>query len=214
MLENPNTIIISNRTLYFGEKIPGEEKLSYSLPPKPPGGIDVRFTGDWKVCDDNCIIEITGAEDDLSVEFTIRPGELWELTNGETDKKYPLNGTGHISYLEVGESFTLKKTKTSLVPDTYALHQNYPNPFNPITTLRYDLPEQSQVTLTVYDLMGRELIQLVNEKQNAGYKSIRWDGTDKSGKPVSAGIYLYRLQAYRGGQSGEFVQTKKMVFLK
>ena len=216
MLENPNTIIISNRTLYFGEKIPGEEKLSYSLPPKPPGGIDVRFTGDWKVCDDNCIIEITGAEDDLSVEFTIRPGELWELTNGETDKKYPLNGTGHISYLEVGESFTLKKTKTSLVPDTYALHQNYPNPFNPITTLRYDLPEQSQVTLTVFDLMGREISQPVRTIQNAGFKSVHWNGRDKSGKQVSAGIYLYRIQARQtdGGPAGDFVQTKKMIFLK
>ena len=216
MLENPNTIIIADRPLYFGENIPEDEKLSYSLPPKPPEGIDIRFSGDWKVCDDNCIVEITGAENDLTVEFIIRPGELWELTNGETGNKYPLSGTGHISHVEASKLFTLKKTTTIPVPDTYALHQNYPNPFNPITTLRYDLPEQSQVTLTVYDLMGREIFQPVRTIQNAGFKTVHWNSRDKSGKQVSAGIYLYRIQAPQldSGPAGDFVQTKKMIFLK
>jgi len=95
-----------------------------------------------------------------------------------------------------------------LVPEQFALHQNYPNPFNPITNLRYDLPEQAQVTLTVYDLMGREVTQLVNTTQEAGYRSVQWNATDKTGKPVSAGVYLYQIRA------GEFVQTKKMVLLK
>ncbi|MEE1573165.1 MAG: FlgD immunoglobulin-like domain containing protein, partial [Candidatus Neomarinimicrobiota bacterium] len=73
---------------------------------------------------------------------------------------------------------------------------------------RYDLPEQAQVTLTVYDLMGREVAQLVNTTQEAGYKSIQWDATDSFGKPVSAGVYLYQVRA------GEFVQTRKMALLK
>ena len=81
-------------------------------------------------------------------------------------------------------------------------------PFNPITSLRYDLPEQAQVTLTVYDLMGREVIQLVNTVQDAGYRSAQWNATDSFGKPVSAGVYLYQIRA------GEFVQTRKMVLLK
>ena len=88
------------------------------------------------------------------------------------------------------------------------LHQNYPNPFNPITSLRYDLPEQAQVTLTVYDLMGREVTQLVNSVQDAGYRSVQWDATDMHGKPVSAGMYLYQIRAVG------FVQTKKMLLLK
>jgi hypothetical protein len=94
------------------------------------------------------------------------------------------------------------------IPQTFSLHQNYPNPFNPITSLRYDLPEQAQVTLTIYDLMGREITQLVNTTQEAGFKSVLWNATDIHGKPVSAGIYLYQIRA------GEFVQTKKMVLLK
>jgi hypothetical protein len=133
---------------------------------------------------------------------------LWELVNVETGKMNILTGIGQISHIEAGESFTLKKSKTLLVPDAYALHQNYPNPFNPITSLRYDLPEQTQATLTIYDLMGREVTQLVNTTQEAGYKSVQWNATDMHGKPVSAGVYLYQVRA------GDFVQTRKMVLLK
>ena len=207
-LENPNTIIIANQTLYFGEKISEEEKLSYSLPPKPPGGNDVRFFGGWKICEEDCNIEIMNTRNNFSVEFTIRPGELWKLVNVETGKMNILTGIGQISYIEAGESFTLEKSKTILIPDAFSLHQNYPNPFNPVTSLKYDLPEEAQVALTIYDLMGREVTQLVNTTQEAGYKSVQWNSKDSFGKPVSAGVYLYQIRA------GEFVQTKKMVLLK
>ncbi len=102
------------------------------------------------------------------------------------------------------------------VPETFSLHQNYPNPFNPVTSIKYDLPEQTHVILTIYDLMGREVTQLINTSQEAGYKSVQWDATDKTGKPVSAGVYLYQIQARQieGGQAGAFIQTKKMVLLK
>ncbi len=95
-----------------------------------------------------------------------------------------------------------------IAPIQYVLHQNHPNPFNPITTLEYDLPLDAFVTLTVFDLLGGEIAQLVNTTQRAGFKSIQWDATDSMGKPVSAGVYLYQIQA------GEFVQTRKMVLLK
>ena len=94
------------------------------------------------------------------------------------------------------------------IPEVFALHQNYPNPFNPITTLRYDLPEQSMVNIIIYDLLGRQVKSLVNQTQDAGFKSVIWNATNDYGKPVSAGVYLYQIQA------GEFVQTKKMVLLK
>jgi flagellar hook assembly protein FlgD len=90
----------------------------------------------------------------------------------------------------------------------YQLINNYPNPFNPTTTLRYDLPEQGHVRITIYDKLGREVKTLINQTQDAGYKSVIWDATNDYGKPVSAGIYLYQIQA------GEFVNTKKMVLLK
>jgi len=94
------------------------------------------------------------------------------------------------------------------IPEQFALHQNYPNPFNPITTLRYDLPENSLVNIIIYDMLGREVKTLVNTTQDTGFKSVIWDATNDYGKPVSAGVYLYQIQA------GEFVQTKKMVLLK
>ena len=95
-----------------------------------------------------------------------------------------------------------------LIPTHFTLHSNHPNPFNPITTLRYDLPEDALVTLTVYNMLGRKITQLVNTTQEAGFKSVQWDATDNMGRSVSAGVYLYQIQA------GEFVQTKKMVLLK
>jgi len=94
------------------------------------------------------------------------------------------------------------------IPTVYKVHQNHPNPFNPVTTLRYDLPEDGMVNITVYDMMGRVIKNLVNVHQNAGYKSIQWNATNNAGQPVSAGLYLYTIQA-----SG-FMQTKKMILLK
>ena len=85
---------------------------------------------------------------------------------------------------------------------------NYPNPFNPVTTLRYDLPEDAMVNITIYDMMGRVVKTMVNSQQNAGFKSVRWNATNDAGSPVSAGLYLYMIQA------GDFRQTKKMVLLK
>ena len=98
--------------------------------------------------------------------------------------------------------------KRTILPNNYTLHQNYPNPFNPVTTLRYSLPYYAHVTITIYDLNGKEINQLVNTSQPAGHKTVQWNATDMHGKPVSAGVYLYQIQA------GDFVQTRKMVLLK
>ena len=93
-------------------------------------------------------------------------------------------------------------------PHAFNLYNNYPNPFNPVTTFRYDLPENSHVTITIYDMLGRQVKTLINQTQDAGYKSVIWDTTNDYGRPVSAGVYLYQIQA------GEYMQTKKMVLLK
>ena len=96
----------------------------------------------------------------------------------------------------------------STVLNSFNLHQNYPNPFNPVTTFRYDLYEDSFVKITVYDMIGRVVKTMVNSQQNSGFKSVQWNATNDKGAPVSAGLYLYTIQA------GEFRQTKKMVLLK
>ena len=98
--------------------------------------------------------------------------------------------------------------ENGMLPKEFALYQNYPNPFNPITSLRYDLPNDGLVNITIYDMMGRVVKTLVNSFQTAGFKSIQWNATNDRNEPVSAGLYLYTIQA------GEFRQTKKMVLLK
>ena len=94
------------------------------------------------------------------------------------------------------------------VPEQIVIHQNYPNPFNPKTTLHYDLPEDAMVNITIFDMMGRVVSNLVSSQQRAGYKSVQWNATNNTGQPVSAGLYLYTIEA------GQFRQTRKMVLLK
>ena len=108
--------------------------------------------------------------------------------------------------LSTGDDVSL--ADVTVMPEKFTLHQNYPNPFNPVTTLRYDLPENGHVNIIIYDMLGRQVKTLMDQTQDAGYRSIIWDATNDYGKPVSAGIYLYQIQA------GEYMQTKKMVLLK
>ena len=94
------------------------------------------------------------------------------------------------------------------IPETYELGQNFPNPFNPITTIFYDLPVDGKIELSVYDMLGREVVTLVNGFQEKGYKTTQWKGFDRNGVKVSTGIYFYRLI------SGDYMATKKMILLK
>jgi len=94
------------------------------------------------------------------------------------------------------------------LPEKFELSQNFPNPFNPSTTIRYALPERSTVRLTIYNMLGKEVRTLVNTVEDAGYKSIIWDGLDQHGRLISTGVYIYKIQA------GNFSQTRKMVFMK
>ena len=88
-------------------------------------------------------------------------------------------------------------------PSKFTLDQNYPNPFNPNTIINYALPENVNVELRVYDILGSEIATLVNEEKPAGNYEVEFDGSK-----LSSGIYFYRLQA------GSFVETKKMVLLR
>ena len=122
------------------------------------------------------------------------------------------NWTNANGNIDEGVTFAVDCSAVSInaeiIPLKFQLYNAYPNPFNPIATLRYDLPENSLVNITIYDMLGREVKTLVNQTQDAGYKSVIWDATNDYGKPVSAGMYLYQIQA------GEYISTKKMVLLK
>ena len=94
------------------------------------------------------------------------------------------------------------------IPDEYSLHQNYPNPFNPITTIEYDVPKESYISLVVYDILGKHVTTLISKIEEPGYKSVIWNGTDGDGKKVSTGMYFYHLQAEN------FSSIRKMALLK
>jgi hypothetical protein len=93
-------------------------------------------------------------------------------------------------------------------PNTYELFQNYPNPFNPTTTISYYLPTKDKVVLTIYNILGEEILKLVNNDETPGAKSVVWNGKDRFGRQVSTGVYIYRLEA------GDYVRSKKMILLK
>jgi hypothetical protein len=92
---------------------------------------------------------------------------------------------------------------TGEIPASFVLRQNYPNPFNPTTTIRYELPQAAKVTLKVYDVLGREIVTLVDQAKEAGVYEVKFDGSN-----LPSGIYLYRMEA------GPTVSTKKLVLLK
>ena len=111
---------------------------------------------------------------------------------------------GNVEY----HSLQLMGVSSSKIPEQFILYPNYPNPFNPVTTIRYDLSNESFVNITIYDMLGNVVYNLVNTNQSSGYKSVQWNATNNQGEPVSAGVYLYKIQA------GDFVDTKKMILLK
>ena len=94
------------------------------------------------------------------------------------------------------------------LPTVFALHNNYPNPFNPITNINYDIPEVSEVTLEIYNVMGQRVRTLVQGTHEPGRYQIVWNATNDLGQGLSSGMYVYRIQA------GDFVSVKKLVLMK
>jgi hypothetical protein len=99
------------------------------------------------------------------------------------------------------------------LPDQLALYQNYPNPFNPSTAISYELPGAGWVGLVVYDLLGREIVRVIDGEQAAGYHTITWNALDAQGHPLDAGIYLYRIQ-FTTDAGSEFSSVQKMSLVK
>jgi hypothetical protein len=99
-------------------------------------------------------------------------------------------------------------TKKTINPEGYALVQNYPNPFNPTTSIRFAVPNEQHVTLTIFNVKGEVVKTLINGTRSAGSQVVQWDGTDNFGHAVTSGQYIYRLQA------GDYFSTRTMTFIK
>ena len=156
--------------------------------------------------------------------LTIKQGNYYSISGDTIKPSLAFSGTlivpFSISDGELTADDTLLITVTSLgisspdqeissqLPEQFALHYNYPNPFNPSTTINYDLPENSYVRLTIYDITGKLIRTLINQSQTTGNRTVVWDGRDDFGRTVSGGVYLYSIEA------GSFRQTRKMLLLK
>ena len=118
--------------------------------------------------------------------------------------------SGGAVYWEDSFALTMEALNISQdnIPARYSLGEAYPNPFNPATTISYEIPNDEYVSIDIYNLMGGHIKSLVSMNQNPGYKTIEWNATNDYGQLVSAGMYIYTIQA------GEFMATKKMVLLK
>lgn len=139
-------------------------------------------------------------------------GAADEMTYQFVDKKAQVGRTYYYKLEDVDLSGKKNMHRSIRVhvekPTTFELFQNYPNPFNPVTKIRYQLPEATDVCLSIYNLLGQRIRTLVDWHQEAGYHIVMWDGKDENGSKVASSIYLYHIQA------GDFRETRRMVLLK
>lgn len=122
-----------------------------------------------------------------------------------------IHGTG-LWYVKSGKAVIVDAEDDGLpgdqIPEQFELDQNYPNPFNPATSITYGVPEPSHVRVSVYNMLGRLVKVLVDERRDPGYYTVKWDGTAAGGVPASSGLYIYVMQGR------EFRQSRKMVLIK
>jgi len=191
----------------------------YELPPTPPDEVlDVRFSSQRsrevaREEKSEFPIKISGGEFPLILSWNEGvEGAVIEVKdiNGKV-RKYPMDGAGSVRIEEenfASAKLVITKQTAAAVPTEFALQQNYPNPFNPSTKIRYDVPKETRVTLTVYNVIGQEIAKLVDEVQSAGYKSVEWDTRVSDGKEISSGVYFYTMKA------DDFVMTRKLVLIR
>jgi hypothetical protein len=116
-----------------------------------------------------------------------------------------------IDNLEIQANLVSVQSEKSIMPATFALSQNYPNPFNPSTTIRYDVPVEAKVTLTIYDMLGRKIQTLVDRQVKPGVYAETWNASS-----MASGAYYYRIDARDAtpGSGRRFSETKRLVLLK
>ncbi len=205
----------------------GEEEL----PPLPPLGIfDLRIKlpdtslssyADIRTLARNCYEHIINyqlgdSSDGLTLNWNLPVGvtlNIVDLFGGTIFNESFTTGVGSLKIANTSinrakltfcySDIILSQNNNELLPNEFSLSQNYPNPFNPSTKIKFSLPKESMLTLIVYDILGREVVKLVNQNLKADFHEVEFSNSN-----YPSGIYFYRLQA------GEFVETKKMILLK
>ena len=194
------------RTLKFTSGSTDLDLTKYELPPIPPT-FDVRYISNRALetaepgKTKDVALRISSADYPLSISW--KSYAEASLIVGKDITALKGEGTMQIKDAELSIKLRLAPSQGQELPKQFALHQNYPNPFNPVTTIRYDLPIASRVTLIIYNLLGQEVTTLIDEQQEAGYKTVKWDAVS-----ISSGLYYYRLVA------GDYTAVEKMMVVK
>ncbi|MFA7288374.1 MAG: T9SS type A sorting domain-containing protein [Melioribacteraceae bacterium] len=200
---NWTKIIVSDRknstSIYLADK--GVNTNQYELPPlSPAGNLDVRFDSE------KFVETLTGSARRIKITSEEYPVTL---TLHGTDLKIRTN-EGNESILRNGEKYTINNPSIRIIeiepleiPVEFTLMQNYPNPFNPETTIKFGIPENSDVTLSIFNTLGEKVADLVKGEMEAGYHTVNWHPTN-----MPSGMYIYRIT------TNKYTQTKKLIFLK
>ena len=199
----------NNQTLYFnGNLSEGISIESYSMPPLPPAGsFDARLVGDYRLTEsDEATLQVQTSDYPIRLKVTnLNTNEryvLTEIANGVEAARHKItNGTEIV--INNKEVTILKISKEQSIPTTYNLEQNYPNPFNPSTTIKFSIPEATNVRLTIYNTLGQKVGELINTNLEAGWYSYQWDAEN-----LATGIYIYELR------TDKFVSVNKMILMK
>jgi hypothetical protein len=155
------------------------------------------------------IYGLIGTESEVSDFVSISPANGAGTIIGSVGFNHILG----LAYAETGVTSVEGENEEDIIPEEYVLKQNYPNPFNPATKIEFSLPVASEVKLTIYNLLGQELLRLIDGERNAGTHSVQWNAEDANGQSLSSGIYFYELKA-SGINGNNFQQIKKMILLK
>ncbi|PTM08950.1 MAG: hypothetical protein DA443_08455, partial [Bacteroidetes bacterium] len=214
------------RDLYFGAAIEGDHHpLAMALPPLPPAGVfDARLSGNLWITENHAVsidlmqgtepiaLSISAATNTEAASNTAATSTIehdsWQVTllaNRQQVRQQIFESGTSIEIPEGIDQILIEPAtmESTTLPTAIELSQNYPNPFNPSTTIQFALPEASDVTLEVFNMLGQKVATLVDGQRSAGYHTVSFNAGN-----LSSGVYLYRLQ------SGEFTQTKRLNLIK
>ena len=182
-------------------------------------GDEISYYGEFNSATDMAILVVLGAttSNEARVSYSELASRLenlgqstftgaWNIfaSDGWVDSTWSTNGPFTLTI----DASTLDVLRQELLPQAYTIHPAFPNPFNPSTTLRYDLPARAGVTLTIYDIRGREVARIVDKMQLPGYHQVNWNGRDRAGWELPTGIYIARLVTL------DFRKSIKIMLLK
>lgn len=191
--------------------LPGTSLLNpYSYTPSAAGWQDFNLTGLNVTKDFFVSMQYDGTNyTELGADVPPGNGRAYEF-DASKSSWYNLTGSNDYTLFMRAtiKSFTSVVEIDSRVPEKFEVSQNFPNPFNPSTAIKYSLPVSVPVSMMIYDVNGKKVAELVNNKQNAGTYSVTWNGKNDRGNLVSSGIYYCRIIA------GDFVKTNKMILMK